>query len=76
MIQPPRSTFAGTIAGEGIVETRNEHTDAIGAPAAGLSFRVYVTVGDVVSRADAFFRMDDRPLVAQRLVQVAAPGTW
>jgi multidrug efflux pump subunit AcrA (membrane-fusion protein) len=72
VIQPPRSMFSGTIAGEGIVETLNEHTDAIGAPAAGLVLKVFVTVGDVVSARTPLFLMDDRPLVAQRLVQLAA----
>jgi multidrug efflux pump subunit AcrA (membrane-fusion protein) len=72
VIQPTRTPFPVTISGSGAVEAANEHVTGIGPPLNALILKVYVTVGATVSEGTPLFRLDDRSLQAQRLVQITA----
>jgi VCBS repeat-containing protein len=72
VVQPPRTPFSATISGSAVVEPANERATLVGPPVAGMVLAVHVSVGDVVSAGAPLFRLDDRPLVAQRKVQLAA----
>jgi len=68
---PAAAPFAAYIAGAGIVEARSENI-AVGAPVAGVVTKVYVKVGDQVKAGQELFKIDDRDLLAERLVRRAA----
>jgi multidrug resistance efflux pump len=70
---PPRTPFAHTIAGSGLVEAQTENI-AIGSALAGVVLEVYVPVEEVGKQVTAgapLFRVDDRHLLAQLEYQEA-----
>ncbi|MCA9470616.1 MAG: efflux RND transporter periplasmic adaptor subunit [Nitrospirales bacterium] len=60
---PPRNPYAATVAASGIIEAVNENV-RIAPPVSGLVTKVYVEVGDHVSRGKPLFQLDDRALRA------------
>jgi multidrug resistance efflux pump len=68
--EPPRSPFAWSIAGAGIVEARTENL-AVGSPVAGVAVEVFARVGQTVGPGDRLFRLDDRALRAELQVRQA-----
>jgi len=71
--QPSRAAFERTVAGTGIVEAQTENI-AIGTALPGVVMEVFVPVEKVGQRMQAgqeLFRVDDRALKAQLLVQEA-----
>src|SRR5947209_9833485 len=73
-VEPARSPFGKTVAGAGIVEAETENI-AIGSPLPGVVLEVYVPVekvGQRVKKGEPLFRVDDRPLLAQRKYQEAS----
>lgn len=77
-VQPPPSQhfnpainpFENTIAAAGIIEAIDKNIE-IGVPQSALVKDVYVKVGDKVEAGHILFRLDDRDLHAQLLVQKA-----
>jgi multidrug resistance efflux pump len=69
--EPPRSPYAQSVAGAALVEACTENI-AMGSPAAGIVFEVFVRVGDQVKTGDALFHIDDRQLQAELEVREAA----
>ncbi|MFN9323126.1 MAG: efflux RND transporter periplasmic adaptor subunit [Holosporales bacterium] len=61
--KPPTSTFAQTLAGQGIIEPSSENI-AIGVPVGGVVLQVHVNVGDTVKKGQPLLTLDNRPLVA------------
>lgn len=55
----PRSPFAATVAGAGLVEARSENVN-VGAPVAGIVSAVLVGVGDQVAAGTPLFVLDQR----------------
>jgi HlyD family secretion protein len=68
---PARSPFHNTLAGSGIVEARTENI-SIGTPLPGVVVEVNVKVGQRVAAGAPLFRVDDRPLRAERSYRLAA----
>lgn len=66
--QPPRSPFAASVAGSGIIEASTENI-AIGTNLPGIVVEVFVKPGDVVKLGAPLFRIDDRALQAERRVK-------
>lgn len=65
--EPPRTPFARTVAGSGIVEAQSENI-SIGSALAGVVLEVYVpasAVGKRVKAGEPLFRVDDRALRSQ-----------
>ena len=72
-VEPPRTPFGKTVAGSGVVEAETENI-AIGAPLPGVVLEVYVPVekvGQIVTKGDPLFLVDNRALLAQLRVQQA-----
>jgi multidrug efflux pump subunit AcrA (membrane-fusion protein) len=69
--EPPRSPYEHSVAASGIIEAVNENV-RIAPPVAGLITKVFVTVGDLVEVGTPLFQLDDRELLAQRLIRDAA----
>lgn len=70
-VMPPRSPFDARLAGAGILEAQTENI-AVGSPLSGVVQEVCVQVGARVSRGQPLFRLDDRALLAERKVRLAA----
>jgi len=68
---PPRSSFAQSVAGAGIVEARTENI-SIGSPVSGLVVEVLVRVADEVKAGDPLLRIDDREARSELKVREAA----
>lgn len=73
-VEPPRTPYPHSVGGAAIVEPAAERTTAIGAPFAGLVLEVFHGPGERVEKDAPLFRLDDRPLLAQRVVLEAAVG--
>jgi HlyD family secretion protein len=67
-IQPPKTEYAATVAGTGMIEAKHENI-AIGTPVPGIVMQVFVEVGQDVKQGDKLFKIDDRELVAELEVQ-------
>ncbi|MCE9637496.1 MAG: efflux RND transporter periplasmic adaptor subunit [Planctomycetes bacterium] len=67
-VQPPRAPYPTTVGGAAIVEPAAERTSALGAPYAGLVTDVFHSAGERVAKGEHLFRLDDRPLRADRVV--------
>ncbi len=67
-IQPPKTEFAATVAGTGMIEAKFENI-SVGTPVPGIVMDVYVEVGQEVKKGDKLFKIDDRDLVAELEVQ-------
>jgi len=67
-IQPPKTEYALTVAGTGMIEAKYENI-AVGTPVPGIVMAVYVEVGQEVKTGDKLFKIDDRELVAELEVQ-------
>lgn len=61
---PPRSPFADTLAGAGMIEPETENI-SIGSHVPGIVVEVSVKVGDRLQPGDELFRLDDRQLKAE-----------
>lgn len=68
--EPAITPFDNTIAAAGIIEAIDKNIE-IGVPQSALVKEVYVKVGDKVHAGQILFRLDDRELLAQLLVQRA-----
>ncbi len=68
---PPRSPYAETVAGAGLVEAETENI-AIGSAMPGVVVEVYVVQGREVHPGDPLFRLDDRQHAAELKVRQAA----
>lgn len=66
--EPAQNPYEKTIAASGIIEAIDKNID-IGVPNSGLVKDVCVKVGDPVKQHTLLFRLDDRELIAQLLVQ-------
>ena len=62
--QPPHNPYPKTVAAAGIIEAVNENV-RIAPPVAGLITKVFVRVGDHVTKGIPLFQLDDRALRAQ-----------
>lgn len=71
-VEPPRSPYEHGVAGSAIVEPAQERTTALGAPFAAIVLDVFHAEGEHVAKDQPLFRLDDRPLRAQRGVLEAA----
>lgn len=60
--------YEQTIAATGIIEAIDKNIE-IGVPQSALIREVFIKVGDFVKPGDLLFRLDDRELIAQLLVQ-------
>lgn len=69
-LDPAINPFDKTIAAGGIIEGIDKNIE-IGVPQSAVVKEVYVKVGDKVRTGDILFRLDDRDLLAQLLVQKA-----
>lgn len=67
-VEPPRAPYPSTVGGAAILEPAAERTTALGAPFAGLVLEVFHGPGETVAAGEKLFRLDDRPLLAQRVV--------
>lgn len=70
---PVRSPFGTTVAASGLVEPKHESI-AIGSALSGIVLEVFVpaeSVGQQVRKGDPLFRVDDRHLAAQLVLQQA-----
>ena len=70
-LQPPRTPFAATVAGSGMVEAENENI-AIGSAISGVAISVKAKVGTQVKPGDELFRLDDRQQRAELKFREAA----
>ena len=75
LVEPPRSPFARTVAGAGIVEARSDASNtaniAVGSELPGVVATVRVKVGQRVKAGDPLFDLDDRQLRAELAVKEA-----
>ncbi len=71
--QPPRSPFANSVAGAGLVESSSENI-SMGSPTTGVVAEVFVVAGQDVKLDDPLFRLDDRSLQAELKVRQALLG--
>jgi multidrug resistance efflux pump len=66
LVEPPRSPFARTVAGAGIVEARSDASNtaniAVGSELAGVVTSLRVKVGAKVKAGEPLFELDDRQL--------------
>lgn len=67
---PAINPYQKTIAASGIIEAIDKNIE-IGVPHSALVKEVYIKVGDPVTQGQLLFRLDDRELIAQLLVQRA-----
>ena len=67
-IQPPKTEYAATVAGTGMIEAKYENI-AVGTPVPGIVTEVFVDVGQEIVRGTKLFKIDDRNLVAELEVQ-------
>jgi HlyD family secretion protein len=67
---PAINPFERTIAASGIIEAIDKNIE-IGVPQSCIVKEVYIKVGDPVQTGQLLFRLDDRDLLAQLLVQKA-----
>ncbi|HEY1377228.1 MAG TPA: HlyD family efflux transporter periplasmic adaptor subunit [Gemmataceae bacterium] len=69
LVEPPRSPFARTVAGAGIVEARSDASNtaniSVGSELAGVVAAVRVKVGQRVKAGEPLFELDDRQLRAE-----------
>lgn len=68
--EPAINPFPRTIAAAGIIEAVDKNIE-IGVPQSALVKEIYIKVGDKVQAGHVLFRLDDRDLLAQLLVQRA-----
>jgi RND family efflux transporter MFP subunit len=68
--EPAINPFETTIAAAGLIEAVDKNIE-IGVPQSALVKEVYVKVGNKVQAGQILFRLDDRDLLAQLLVQKA-----
>lgn len=66
--EPALNPYEKTIAAAGIIEAIDKNIE-IGVPVSALVKEVCVKVGDSVKQGQVLFRLDDRELIAQLLVQ-------
>jgi multidrug resistance efflux pump len=71
VVPPATGPYAMQVAGSGIVEANTENI-SIGTLVSGVVVEVPVKVNQDVHKGDVLFRLDDRDLAAQRIVQEAA----
>jgi multidrug resistance efflux pump len=69
--EPARAPYQAYVAGAGIIEASTENI-AIGTNVPGIVTDVVVKVGDRVKAGDALFKIDDRTMQSQLVVQQAA----
>lgn len=69
-LEPAINPYKNTIAASGIIEAIDKNIE-IGVPVSALVKEVYIKVGDTVQQGQLLFRLDDRELIAQLLVQRA-----
>lgn len=69
-VQPARTPFTNTVAGNGMIEAQRENI-AVGSPVPGLVVEVFAKEGDRVKVGDPLFRLDDRQLQAELHVRQA-----
>lgn len=69
--EPPKTSFAVSVAGVGLVEASSENI-SVSTPVSGLVTRVAVKVGDFVKAGAPLFSLDDRDLQAELTVRKAA----
>jgi RND family efflux transporter MFP subunit len=74
VVTPAKPPYAAYIAAAGIIETRTLDIH-IGTQVPGLVTDVYVVVGSRVKKGDPLFKLDDRYLTAQLVVQRATLQT-
>jgi multidrug efflux pump subunit AcrA (membrane-fusion protein) len=67
-VLPPQSPFGTGVAGVGLVEAQTENI-SVGSNQPGIITGVLVKVGQKVKEGDPLFRVDDRALKADRLVE-------
>jgi HlyD family secretion protein len=69
LVEPPRSPFASTVAGAGIVEPRSDASNTanitVGSELPGVVTTLRVKVGSKVKAGDPLFELDDRQLKAE-----------
>jgi HlyD family secretion protein len=70
-LPPPTAGFKRTVGAVGLVEAGSENI-AISAPVPGLAIGVFVKAGDRVKAGQKLFSLDDRDLLAELEVRVAA----
>ncbi len=68
--EPSRNPYPHSVAASGMVEAMNENI-SIGTPVSGLVTEVYVQVWDSIKKGQPLFKLDDRDLQAQLLIQEA-----
>jgi HlyD family secretion protein len=75
LVEPPRSPFAKTVAGAGIVEPRSDASSTanitVGSELAGVVTALRVKVGSKVQAGDPLFELDDRQLKAELVYREA-----
>lgn len=71
LFEPPKSSYANSVAGIGIIEPKSE-TIALGTHISGIVSKIYVHVGDTVKAGDPLFAIDDRDTQASAQVAKAA----
>lgn len=69
--EPAQSSYAGTIAGAGIIEPRSRNIQ-VGSNLSGIVSTVFVKAGDSVRAGDPLFALDERSYRAEREVRRAA----
>jgi len=69
-LPPPQSPFANALAAAGVVEACGGNI-AVAAPAPGVIAEVFVRASQSVAAGAPLFRLDDRPLRAERQVRDA-----
>ena len=69
-LSPSVNPYEKTIAASGIIEAIDKNIE-IGVPQSALVKEVCVQVGNSIKQGDLLFRLDDRELIAQILVQKA-----
>jgi RND family efflux transporter MFP subunit len=69
-VPPPLNPYHETIAASGIIEAADKNIE-IGVPHSALIKDVYVKAGDTVEMGHVLFKLDDRELLAQLIVQNA-----
>ena len=69
LVEPPRSPFATTVAGAGIIEARSDASNtaniSVGSELSGVVSIVGVKVGAKVKAGDLLFELDDRQMRAE-----------
>jgi multidrug resistance efflux pump len=75
LVEPPRSPYARTVAGAGLVEARSDASNtaniAVGSELPGVVARVPAQVGRRVKTGEPLFELDDRQLRAELGVREA-----